>query len=266
MTEKKENETGFMNMKKLLFICLVIAVLPLPLKCQEENKALVLFEKAIEAMGGTAFLDVKDVVSSGNFFTFDRFGASSPLIKFSDYTKLPDKSRYELGNKKNQLDITVFNLETGEGWIREGQKETRDADEDEMRDFRNTVKHSLELIFRTRYKDPQNKIFYIGPGDGRDLRLEKVKLIDPENDEVNVYFDSMSHLPAKIEYTTKSSDGARQRMTQEFSQWHWIQGIRTSLRTDGYINGRQSYQSHVIDIKYNNDLPDSTFSKPVPQK
>ena len=255
-----------MIMKKLIFACLVIAVLPLQLECQEENKALELFENAIEEMGGSTFMDVKDMVSNGNYFTFDRFGASSPLIKFTDYTKLPDKSRYELGNKKNQRDITVFNLETGEGWIREGQTETREATEEEMRDFRNTVKHSLELIFRTRYKDPENRLFYIGPGEGRDLNLEKVKLIDPENDEVSVYFNRMSHLPAKIEYTTKNSDGVRQHITQEFSQWHNIQGVLTSLRTDGYVNGRQTYQIHTIDIKYNNDLPDSTFSKPVPEK
>lgn len=253
-------------MKKLLFICLVIAVLPLPLDCREENKALEFFENAVEAMGGSAFTDVKDIVSNGNYFEFDRFGASSPLIKFTDYTKLPDKSRNELGNKKDPFMITVFNLETGEGWIREGQTETREATEEEMRDFRNTVKHSLEMIFRTRYRDPQNKLFHIGPGEGRDMNLEKVKLIDPENDEVTVYFDRLSSLPAKIEYVIKNSDGVRQRITQEFSQWHWIQGIRTSLRTDGYANGRQSYQIHTVDIKYNNDLPDSTFSKPVSPK
>ena len=255
-----------MDMKKLLWVCLLLAVLPLPAECQEENKALELFENAVAAMGGSAFMDVKDIVSSGNYFEFDRFGASSPLIKFTDYTKLPDKSRYELGNKKNQLSVTVFNLETGEGWIQEGQKEAREANEDEMRDFRNTVKHSLELIFRIRYKDPRNSLFYIGPGEGRDMILEKVKLIDPENDEVDVYFNRMTHLPAKMEYTTKNSDGVRQRITQEFSQWHEIQGVLTSLRTDGYVNGRQAYQSHVVELKYNNDLPDSTFSKPVPQK
>jgi hypothetical protein len=253
-------------MKKLLWICLVIVAIAAPLRSQDDGKAYAIFEDAVQAMGGDAFLNVRDMVSSGNYFAFDRFGASSPLIKFTDYTKLPDKSRYELGNKKNSLEITVFNLEKNEGWIVEGQKGTRAATPDEMRDFKDTVKHSLEIIFRTRYKDPQNKLFYLGPGDGREVNLDKVRLIDPDNDEVTVYFDRMSKLPQKIEFERRDQKGVRQRVVHEYSQWHWIQGVRASLRTDGYINGHLADQSHIVDIKFNNDLPDSLFAEPVPEK
>jgi len=250
----------------VLRICLIALILPAAVYGQDEGKARRLFDEAVEAMGGDTFLNVTDIVSSGNYFMFDRFGTSSPLIKFKDQTKLPDKSRYELGNREKQLDITIFNLEKNEGWIMEGQNEPKEATPDELRDFRNVVKHSFELIFRTRYKDPKNKLFYLGPGEGRDVMLEKVKLIDPDNDEVTVYFDRMSKLPEKIEFRRLNADGVRQRVVYEYSQWHWIEGIQTSLRTDGYVNGRESFQSHIIDIAYNNDLPDSLFSKPVPPK
>ena len=253
-------------MKKLVLICCFAVLFNPPVRSQEEDTAFRLFEDAIEAMGGEAFLNVRDMVSEGNFFHFDRYGNSSPLIKFKDYTKLPDKSRYELGNKKKELEITVFNLGKNEGWILEGQKETRDATPDEMREFHRVAKHSLDIIFRTRYKDPANRIFYIGPGEGRDFTLERVKLIDPDNDEVTVYFDRMSKLPAKIEYAEVNQRGIRQRVTHEFSQWHWIQDIQTSLRTDGYANGRPTFQSHILTIEYNTDIPDSFFSKPVPPK
>ncbi|MEJ2109463.1 MAG: hypothetical protein P8Z37_06030 [Acidobacteriota bacterium] len=96
------------------------------------------------------------------------------------------------------------------------------------------------------------------------MTLEKVKLIDPENDEVTIFFDRMSTLPAKIEFRTVNEDGVRQRVVYEFSQWHWIEGVRTTLRTDGFVNGREAFQSHTIEIKYNNDLPDSLFTKPAP--
>ena len=251
-------------MKKMIWICCIILVFTPSIRSSDENKALKLFEDSVEAMGGAAFLNAADMVSSGNYFQFDRFGASSPLIKFTDYTKFPDKSRYELGNRKKELEITVFNLEKNEGWILEGQKEIKAATPDDMRDFRNVVKHSMDIIFRTRYKDPANSLFYLGPGDGREVILEKVKLIDPENDEVTVYFNRTTKLPAKIEFRQVDDKGVRQRIVQEFSQWHWIQGIQTSLRTDGYVNGRRSFQSHVIEMKFNNDLPDSLFSKPLP--
>jgi hypothetical protein len=42
--------------------------------------------------------------------------------------------------------------------------------------------------------------------------------------------------------------------------------VLTPLRTDGYVNKRRSFQSFILKITYNNDLPDSFFSKPVPPK
>ena len=233
---------------------------------QDEERIQKLFRDAIDAMGGEQFVKVNDIVSEGNYFAFDRDGNSSGLIKYNDFTKLPDKSRNELGNKKKERDVVVFNLEKSEGWILEGQKETRDASPDEMKEFGKLIKHSFDLIFRTRYKDPANKLFYLGAGEGSDVSLEVVKLLDPENDEVTIYFDRLTKLPAKIESRGLDKRGVQLRTVQEFSQWHVIQGIKTPLRTDIFVNGRKAQQLFVLKISYNNSLPDDFFGKPVPPK
>jgi len=237
-----------------------------PTRGQDEEKIQKLFQGAIEKMGGQAYLDVRDMVSDGNYFYFDRDGNSSGLIKFIDNTKLPDKSRFELGNSKKSKDIQVFNLEKGEGWILEGQKETREATPDEMKDFKNAVKHSPDTIFRYRYKDPENKLFYLGPGEGSEVTFEIVKLLDPENDEVTIYFDRLSQLPAKLEYRSMDKRGVQLRSVIEYSQWHVIQGVNTPLRIDTNVNGRRSSQQFIVRITYNNNLGDDVFSKPVPPK
>lgn len=253
-------------MKKLLLtICIAVFFLP-SARSQDEEKIQRLFQDAIQAMGGDAYLKVTDMQSEGQLFVFNAQGDSSGLIKYTDYTKLPDKSHNEQGNRKKELDITVFNLEKKEGWILEGQKETRAATEDEMKQFREDVKHSIDTIFRFRYKDPENKLFYLGPGEGPDMMDDLVKIVDPDNDEVTLYFDRNSKLPAKIEYRSLSKKGIRQRNTDEFSQWHVIQGVNTPMRTDGYVNGRRSFQLFVLKISYNNNLPDGLFSKPLPPK
>ena len=255
-----------MLIKRLRTILLVLIALTPPAMGQDEEKIQELFQDAIQAMGGSAYLNVKDMISEGQTFMFDSSGASSIPIKFTDYTKLPDKSRYELGNRKKERDITVFNLENNTGWILEGQKDTRDATKEEMSSFKNTVKHTIDNIFRFRYKDPNNKLFYLGPGEGRDITLEMVKLVDPENDDVVIYFDRLSKLPAKIEYWDVSSRGVRLRIVDEFSQWHMMQGVNTPLRIDGSVNGRPYSQHFILKITYNNNLEDSFFSKPVPPK
>jgi hypothetical protein len=233
---------------------------------QDEEKVQKLFQGAIEKMGGQTFLDVKDMVSDGNYFFFDRDGNSSGLIKFIDYTMLPDKSRFELGNSKKSKDVQVFNLGKGEGWILEGQKDTREATPDEIKDFKNAVKHSLDTIFRYRYKDPENKLFYLGPGEGSDFTFEMVKLLDSENDEVTLYFDRLSQLPGKLEYHSVDKHGVQLHFVVEFSQWHMIQGVNTPLRTDTNVNGRRSSQQFIVKITYNNNLTDDVFTKPIPPK
>jgi hypothetical protein len=255
-----------MRIKRLAMISGMVFVLASYGRSQDEETVRKLFQNAIQAMGGDAFSYAKDMVSEGQFFVFNNEGVSSGLIKFSDYTKLPDKSRHESGNKKKELDITVFNLGKNEAWVVEGQKGVREAKPEEMRGFRNVVKHNIDTIFRYRFKDPANKLFYLGPGEGLEVTCDVVKIVDPENDETLVYFDRISNLPAKIEYRDINNRGIRVRLVDEFSQWHEVQGVNTPMRVDGYVNGRRASQTFVLKITYNNNLPDSTFSKPIPPK
>lgn len=249
-------------------LCLTFAiVLGAPsVSGQEEERIRKLFEDAVTALGGPAYMDVKDIVSEGHLFYFNREGDSSGLIRYYDWTKLPDKSRNEVGNRKKFRDVVVFNLGRQEGWILEGQKDTRDAAPSDMEGFKAAVKHSLENIVRFRWKDPANRLFYLGPGTGADVRYEMVRLLDPENDEVTIYFDRGSRLPAKIEYRNVDKQGIQLRHVEEYSQWHVIQGVNTPLRIDGFVNGRKASQQFVVKISYNNNLSDDFFVKPVPPK
>jgi hypothetical protein len=253
-------------MKKLYLTLTLVAVFALNAPSQDKETIDKLFQDAIQAMGGETYLKVVDMVSDGQTFGFNKQGDSSGLMKFTDYTKLPDKSRFELGNRKKELDITVFNLQKNEGWILEGQKETRAAKPDEMKEFKDEVKHSLDNILHFRYKDPQNKIFYLGPGEGLDVTMEMVRIVDPENDETTLYFDRISKLPAKIEYKTVNAKGVRQRVVNEFLRWHDVQGVNTPLMVETHINGYRHSQTFTNKINYNNALSDNFFTKPVPPK
>ncbi len=257
-------------MKKALFLCisfLIVVFVSTALYAQDEEKIQKLFQDAIQAMGGDAYANVKDMTSEGNFFFFNREGDSSGLVKFTDYTRLPDKSRFELGNKKKARDIRVFDLEKDQGWVLEYPKDVRPATPQEIKEFRTDVKHNIDNILHFRWKDPANKLFYLGPGEGSDVTLEMVKILDPENDEVTVYFDRVSKLPARVEYrSVNSKTGVRERIVQEFSQWVAMDGVNTPLRVDTLINGRKAYQSSTIKISYNTNIPDALFTKPEQPK
>ena len=105
-----------MNSKKTALTLSLILLLPLLSRAQDEERIQKLFDEAIQAMGGDNFLNAKDYVSEGSLFFFSRDG-SSGLIKYNDYVKLPDKRRSEIGNRKKERDVVVFNLEKNEGWV-----------------------------------------------------------------------------------------------------------------------------------------------------
>ncbi|PYV07504.1 MAG: hypothetical protein DMG07_28620, partial [Acidobacteria bacterium] len=122
--------------------------------------------------------------------------------------------------------------------------------------FKDAVKHAIDNIFRARWKDPANKLFYLGPGEGRDVQLDQVQLLDPENDTVTIFFDRVKKLPAKIEYKDVSQRGVNQRHVEEYDQWHVISGVNVPLPS----------QLYVTNITFNNNMPDSLFSKPISPK
>ena len=230
-----------------------------------EEKIQTIFEEAIATLGGDAYMNVRNIVSEGQYFMFNSRGESSGLIKYVDYTKLPDKSHFELGNKKNEMEITIFDLEKNEGWIIEGERDVKEATENDIKSFWAAANHSIENILRFRWKDPQNKLFYLGAGDGTDVTRDVVKLINSENDEVIVYFDRVSKLPVKVESQRVNERGVRVRVTDEYSQWHKIQDVLTPMRIDSYTNNRRSSQQFILKLSYNDNIRDDLFTKPTPK-
>src|SRR5437879_11431157 len=81
-----------------LGLCLFLMTNP----AEAQTKPNQLIDQMINALGGAAFLDVKDIHTTGRFFAFTRGDLSSSDV-FSDYIKFPDMERTEFGivNKKS---------------------------------------------------------------------------------------------------------------------------------------------------------------------
>ena len=235
-------------------------------QAEGEKQARAAIEQSIQALGGKAFLEVRDIKSNGRYYRF-RKGANSVGVVYQDYTRLPNKSRYEEGTKKKDKEVTVYNLDLNKGWLLEGRKGVREAKPEEVDQFRRTVKHAVENVLRTRFNEPGVKLFYYGPNEvSGKVRSEAVELLDTENDAVIVYFDARTRLPIKLEYTEVSTDGRKQKVEEEYTNWHNIQGVQTPLRVDILVDGELANQRFVEKLSYNNSLPDTLFDKPQPEK
>lgn len=249
-----------------LSISMALATDALGAQTAPQNKARVAIEQAIEAMGGQAFSKVRDIQTEGRYFPF-KDGRSLGLVRYLDYTRIPDRSRFQLGLGKN-AQIFVHNLELGKGWIQEGKDEIQEISETELKEFRRNIKHTLELVFRTRYKDPEVKLFYFGPEElsGGGEAMEAVELLDAENVSTLVYLDRTTHLPVRLEYTTLNKMGVKLKEEVEYSNWQVVEGVKVPFNVQMTVDNQTSSQTFIEKITFSAPIPESFFQKPVPKK
>ena len=236
-------------------------------KEQAQAKGRSVVEQAVEAMGGARYRAVREMTSRGLYHMF-KDGQVIDSAKFTDNTRLPDKSRFQLREGKNK-ELEVFDLAAGKGWRMEGKTDIKDATPEEMQLSRQAVKHSLENLLRGRLSEAGLTLFYYGPEEIPDRpSMEAVEIIDAENDSVLVYFDLKTHLPARMEYVALGARGNKHKQAVEFYVWHSVNGVMTPFRTDIYSDGQMVSQLFIDQIVYNPTPPlsDSLFTRPTPDK
>ena len=236
-------------------------------KDQLRQKALAIVEESIKALGDARFRQVQAIQSRGHYYIFKK-GEMAGVAKFTDQTQLPDKSRFQLGEGKDK-EVTVFDLSREKGWHMEGKKDIKEATADDMKQFHQAARHSIDNLLRKRLTETGMNFFYYGASElaGKN-DADAVEMIDAENDSVVVYFDRKTFFPVRIEYVTVDIRGNKQKEATEFYNWHNIQGVMTPLRLDNFAEGQLASQLFIDEVIYNSPaaLNAATYAQPVPEK
>ncbi|PYR99963.1 MAG: hypothetical protein DMG12_19040, partial [Acidobacteria bacterium] len=112
------------------------------LPAEAQTKSNQLIDQMIDALGGPAFLDVKDIHTTGRFFAFTRGQLSGSDI-FSDYIKFPDMERVEFG----PLTRRTTQINRGkEGWKIAGKKPPETQSAGETEEFLKGFRTSLDYV------------------------------------------------------------------------------------------------------------------------
>jgi outer membrane lipoprotein-sorting protein len=224
---------------------------------QSAAKAKQLLQQAIQALGGSAYLNVRDVTCTGRLGQFGHSGDLNGFAKFIDYAKPPDKDRTE--NLPKQNIITVMNGNQGWSLDRGGVSEASVAD---VAQFQEDTKTDIDYILRHRLKEPDMILRYAG-GDVVDLHeAEWVELIDSENRTIRIAFDKSTHLPLRKVITTRAPvAGVKWDVVEYYSNYHPISGIQTPFQIARERNSIKVYQVFFEGCSYNTNVPDSYFTK-----
>ena len=270
-------------------LCLALALCAAPARAQDTAvlapdasaaKARELIQRSIRALGGPAYLGVKDLTRSGRYTAFEHSGAARGTIKITDVVKLPDKERIEYNFKMYYgvdapipllvVDIpfplsktkSSFEVHNGDqGWIL-GAAGIVDMPADSLSHLREKRKKDLNLLFRERLNEPGLILRYSGQ-DVVDLKLvDWVEISDADRFTTRVAFDHSTHLPMRAVFLFRDPEtGDPVEDHDYFSNYRLIQGVMTPMQIAHEHNGYQVSQLFFEDVKYNTGISDEMFTR-----
>jgi hypothetical protein len=224
-------------------------------------KAVSVVERAVEVLGGRAYMDVRTKVSRGHFTPF-REGVQTPPSSFLDYTVFPDRERTDFKGQG----VKIVQVNTGEtGWIYDGQaKKISDLKSEQVADFRTVMRTSLDNVLRGWWRAEGASLAYAGRREaGLARRNETVRLIYPDGFEVEFEFDAKEGLPAKVKYKKQNAEGEQVEEEDRYAQFLNIGAVSVPFIIDHYRAGVQSSRVNYDEIQFNLPVSDSLFAKPV---
>lgn len=229
-----------------------------------DEKALAIVARAVEALGGPAYLGVRTVTAHG-YFTQFREGMSGLPVNFRDYMVFPDRERTEFKGTGVQL----IQVNTGDtGWLFEAKaKKLSDVTPDQADDFRTAQRTSIDNILRGWWRAAGAGLAYVGRREaGLGRRNEVVRLSYPDGFVIEFEFDAREGLPSKVGYKRPNAEGEQVEEEDRYAQFIEVGAARTPFIVDHYRAGVQSSRVNYDSVEFNKPIPDSLFVKPADVK
>ena len=237
-----------------------------PSPAPADDKAEKIVQKALQAMGGDRYLNVKTVIGRG-FFTDYHDGVSGIPMRFVDYIVYPDKERTEFSGGGQRLIQT--NTRTT-GWIYDGAALTlKDQTAEQLEDFRLSTRTGLEALLRGVWRTQGAKLTYVGRREaGLGRRNETVRLTYPDGFWIEYEFAADDGMPAKVLYQRKQKkpDSAETEEVPEEDRIHkpiTIDGVVAPYVIDHFRSGLQTSRINYETVEFNKKIADSLFAKPA---
>lgn len=229
-----------------------------------DPKAEQVLERALKALGGDNYLNVRSVAARG-YYTQFKEGASGLPLSFVDYIVYPDRERTEFKG----AGVKVIQTNTGDtGWLYDGQAKTlQDMTREQVEDFRFAMRTNIDYLLRGFWRKDGAKLSYIGRREaGLARRNETIRLTYTDGLMVEFEFGAQDGLPAKALYKKKNKEGAETQEEDRFAQFVSIEGVMIPFIIDHFRDGAQSSRINYQSVELNRALSDSLFARPANAK
>jgi len=240
---------------------LLFAAFGLTGRAQVSSNAQKVFDSMVEALGGKTFLDVKEIQTSGRYFTFRRNEVQTSDV-FADYIKFPDMERTEFGKER----LKTIQINKGkEGWNVTPPAKGKDPDvqpqtSGQTQEFIDDFKTHFEYVARFVAKAPKTSLVSAGTELIEYNRVDVLEIRDTEKNLLRIYVDRESHLPVKVQMRRADESSVTE---EAYANWHRFDGVMTPLLVVQYKDGVKTREVRAEKVAYNVGFPDTLFAPPA---
>lgn len=246
-----------MGKAKVLIVTVAALLLAAPLACAQAHeaeknaaKARAALDAMVQALGGDAWLNVKNQMLKGQIAAFFQGRPDPGTTRVYEFHAWPDRDRIEVTKHR---DVVEFFLGQ-QGWevtFRGKKPMEKDILDDSLR----RRDHSIETAVKVWLKDPNTILVYEGQHMAARHLADQVTLISPQNESITILLDSMTHLPLQRVFQWRDPVyHDKNTETEEYDGYRAVNGIQTPYTISREKNGEPVRQFFVTEVKYNQDL------------
>jgi hypothetical protein len=220
------------------------------------QKAKQIIDRAIQALGGQAYLNVTDMKMEGRGYSFHHGEPNSLGTVFWRFRKFPDEDRIELTKKRD-----VIQIYSGDKGYEITYKGVRNLEmKDQLEPYLRRRHYSLDIVLRQWLHQPGVALFYEGQKVAAQKETDQVTIMNNKNEAVTLNIDINTHLPVKKSYSWRDpADKERNVEDEIFDNYRPVQNIMTPFDTTRVYNGEMSAQTFLTSASYNQGLSDTLF-------
>jgi len=244
-----------------------------PAGVTQERLGRKLLDEMVEALGGQAWLDRKDMQVRGRTASFFNGAPNGTVIEFSGWRQFPDAShggaeRIGFITDKSMIfpgkKIDIVQIWTSDNGYETTYKGKTTLPKDQVEDYMRRRAHSIEDVVRVWLKAPGVMVVAEGTTMVERRLADKVTVLSANNDAVTIELDARTHLPLRRTFewrntTFKDHDEDR----EEYDDYHTVQGLPTAFTMTRYHNGDMANQRFLSKVEYNLGLSPDLFNPDI---
>jgi hypothetical protein len=230
---------------------------PTALPSRISPKAQQLLDQAIKMMGGPAFLNYKNMSSSGRVFGFSN-GEMAGVQPYKSIYEPPDKRRFSYGKSKP---VTLIN-NGDEAWQLDQYGLTHQLP-DQVRQWKIANHYSLDNLLRSIIKEGGVLVLDHGVDFVTNQPAYVIDITDSQNVHLHLYLRKDNYLPLRVIYRLQNSSTQDwDDYVDDYSDYQRFDGIMTPMNIGRSLNGERIGAVYRNKASYNVTVPANYFQPP----